>query len=340
MMSERMDLVVMRRNATRRLSHRRCMLWGMEQKMEETTLKVSVVISACDNREHLFARSFDTWARQTMPHRDFEIVVVDDKARDSVLRLCRQRAWTDKLNVRYIRIDTKKNKKIRWETTFIPVLTNNVGFRKARGEVIVVTGPETLQAPRNLEIAWSMRDRKECGYGLVWRADSVGTDALARDWEKLKDKPLSELLDIPGVRGECPTRPPHKPEYWYLMAVAKKHIAEIGGIDERFSQGLCGEDTDFANRMGMIGVEPVFEHAMVGIHQNHAREDLDDGIHIDRRHGKGYNLWVHNWRLMKENREKKDPNPNRNRDWGTWDMITMEETHDAAIPPEEKKEEE
>lgn len=339
-MSERMDLVVGRRNAPRRLEERRKALWGVEIKVEDTTLKVSVIISASDKREKLFERSLDTWARQTMPKEDFEILVMDDWKREGLRQLCAQRAQQDGMNIRYMRIDYKRNRKIRWTPTFIPVLTNNVGFRKARGEVVVITGPETLQASRNLEVAWSMRNREECGYGLVWRANPGGTDKIAKDWEKLKNAPMEQLLEITGVKNECVTMPPHKPEYWYLMAVARKHVIDIGGVDERFSKGICGEDTDIANRMKMIGVEPVFEHAMIGIHQDHSREDAGDGKHINRKEGKGYNMWVHNFRLMEENLRRQDPNPNRNRDWGSWDMIVLDEIHDAARPEKSEGEQE
>lgn len=286
-------------------------------------MKVSVVISACDNRVHLFDRALDTWAVQTMPKDDFELLVVDDAQRDNLLQLCRDRSRSLGLNIQFIRID--KARSVIPVKSFIPVLTNNVGFRNSRGEVVVVTGPETLQASGNMEIAWTLKDRMECAYGLVFRANTTSTDYIARGWDRLKRLPIDHVLQIPGAKDVCMTIPPHPPAYWYFMAVAKRHIDRIGGVDERFLGGLCAEDDDFANRMRMAGVRPVFDHRIVGLHQDHSREDSNDGVHIDRKQGLGYNLWVHNYTLMQDNLAKGDPAANAGHEWGSAALVTLHE---------------
>ena len=85
------------------------------------------------------------------------------------------------------------------------------------------------------------------------------------------------------------------------MVVAKKHVETIHGVDERFAAGFCAEDDDFANRMNMSGVQPVFEHGMVGIHQDHAAEDAIDRTHSIRNTPEGIRLRQKNIALMKEN---------------------------------------
>lgn len=288
-------------------------------------MKVSVVISACDNRVHLFERALDTWASQTMPKDEFELLVVDDAERESLRQLCQTKGPACGLNIRFIRID--KSRSVIPVKSFIPVLTNNVGFRKAAGEVVVVTGPETLQASTNMEMAWTMRDRTECAYGLVFRANASATDYIAKGWDRLRRLPIEHLLQIPGAKDNCVTMSPHPPAYWYFMSVAKKYVEQIGGVDERFLGGLCAEDDDFSNRMRMAGVEPVFEHRIVGIHQDHSREDHNDGVHINRREGLGYNLWVHNFSLMQDNLVKGDPVANQGYDWGSSDLTIIDETY-------------
>ena len=126
-------------------------------------MRVSVVISACDNRERLFAMALDTWEWQTIPKEDFEIVMVDDAVRDGLRNLCRERATSSGLGIRFVRIDSSRS--VIPATGTIPVLTNNVGFRKASGDVVVVTGPETLQARDNLEVAAEMSSRQICEIG-------------------------------------------------------------------------------------------------------------------------------------------------------------------------------
>jgi glycosyltransferase involved in cell wall biosynthesis len=288
-------------------------------------MKVSVIISACDKREHLFEKALDTWENQSLPKDQWEMLVVDDAQREKLRELCREGARRHSLNIRFIRID--KGKSAIPVKTFIPVLTNNVGFRQARGDAVVITGPETLQARDNLKIAAGMVDRMECAYGRVYRASVKATEYMGKGWSKLKDRGMQQLLQIPGAKEECVTMPPHPPAYWYFMTVAREHVLRISGVDERFLGGLCGEDDDFSNRMKLAGVTPVFEPRILGIHQDHSREDRNDGIHIDRSQGAGYHFWVHNITLLKENLASKDPVTNKGHDWGSANLITLDETY-------------
>lgn len=262
-------------------------------------MKVSVIISVCDNRHDMFQRSLDTWAKQTMPKDQFEIIVVDDADRTDLKELCKKYANSHGLVFQYIRVDNSKS--VMPVKTFLPIVTNNVGFRKARGEVVVITGPETLQAEKNLEVAYTMRNRKQCAYGLVYRSNLEFMDKIKHSWSDLSESSFDNLLQIRGSKADCRTRPPHPPAYWYLMAVAKEHVESINGIDERFAQGICAEDDDFANRMEMSGVQPMFEHKMVGIHQDHSREDQKDPKHAIRKTPEGARLRQKNVALMRAN---------------------------------------
>lgn len=276
-------------------------------------MKVSVIISACDNRKDFFKRALNTWERQTS--KDFEIVIVDDGARNYE-EICRQYD----LNFQIIQIDKARN--LIKPKTFIPVLTNNVGIKMARGEVIVITGPETLQNANNIEVSASMANRRECAYGLVYKADKPSTEYISKNWTSFKDRKFEDLLYIKGVQAECLTRPPHPPAYLYYMAVAKQYALEIGGFDERFLKGLCAEDDDFAQRMAFFNVKPVFEHKIIGIHQNHSTNDNNDNIHLSRYSEEGMALWEHNKNLYKQNKENKLITANAGIEWGSSYLIT------------------
>jgi glycosyltransferase involved in cell wall biosynthesis len=287
-------------------------------------MKVSVIISACDNRSDMFRRSLDTWVKQTMPKSDFELIVVDDANRKDLRDLCHEYNKNHGLQFQYIRIDNSKC--VMPVTTFIPVLSNNVGFRQAKGEVVVATGPETLQSENNMEISYTMKYRQECAWGLIWKANADFVDIVRKDWEKYANKPFEELLKIRGAKHECLTRPPHPPAYFYYVVTAKENIEKIHGIDERFATGICAEDDDFANRMGMARIHPVFEHKIVGIHQDHSREDAGDPWHAIRRTPEGVRLREKNVQLMRRTAttgkyvanvlEKNDPKYDPDYCWG------------------------
>ena len=292
-------------------------------------MKVSVIISACPNREELFARSLSTYSRQNFDKKEFEILLVDDGDRSVLFGLCKLAYEDYGLQIRYIKIDPSKSTyQIK---SFTPALTNNVGFRMANGEVVVITGPETMWAENNLSVAYSMADRRQCAYGLVYRASPEFNKHIGQvvDWEK---QSFAQILNYPGAQADCRTRPPHPPAYWYYMAVARGYVMQIGGVDERFLGGICGDDDDFANRMRFSGVTPVFEHGMIGIHQNHESGDITDAVHsirhiTDAAHNnlRGWNeLRKHNLNLIHENIRNRDPVANKNHIWGDLNVV-MEE---------------
>jgi glycosyltransferase involved in cell wall biosynthesis len=285
-------------------------------------MKVSVIISLCDNRLDLFKRSLDTWVKQSLPKEDFEIIVVDDANRRNIHELCRDYSKIG-LQFQIIQIDNEKcDLPI---LTFTPVLSNNVGFRQAKGEVVCITGPETLQSERNLEIAYTFKDRQQCGYGLVYKSNALFVQDIAGRWAELKGLPVRDLLRIQGAAVECLTRPPHPPAYAYFVSVAKKYVEKIGGIDERFGQGFCGEDDDFANRMKMIMVEPVFEHKILGIHQDHSEIDKKSQKHSLRKTPEGVRLRKKNIELMSQTQLTGTAVANKDHLWGDPKVIIYHE---------------
>lgn len=283
-------------------------------------MKVSVIISACPNREELFERSLVTYAKQEFNKKEFEILLVDDGDRSELFELCKQAHKRFGLQFQYIKIDPARSSyPIK---SFTPALTNNIGFRKATGDVVVIAGPETMQAENNMKVAHSMANRRQCAYGLVFRAAPEFNEYLKQsDWEK---QSFDQLLRIPGAQAECRTRPPHPPAYWYCMAVARGYVMHIRGVDEKFLEGICAEDDDFANRMKFAGVTPVFEHNIVGIHQNHDAGDKEDTTHNIRQTTKWQELRRHNIALMHENIKRGDCVANRDHVWGNLNTITEE----------------
>ena len=277
-------------------------------------MSVSVIISLCDNRYEMFKRALDTWNNQTV--KDFELVLVDDGKRDDILELCKQ---YKELKFQFIRIDNSKcDKPIQ---TFIPILSNNIGFRNALGEVVVVTGPETLQAEKNIEVSCTMKDRKLCAYGLVYKSNKAFVKTISENWPQ----DFNSMLNIEGAKNNCLTKFPHPPAYWYYMAVAKKYVEAIGGVDEDFACGICAEDDDFSNRMRMSGVTPVFEHKIMGIHQDHSIGDADDPKHNFRYSHEGVALRQKNIFLMQQNLSNKKVIANTDHVWGDNKVIIFKE---------------
>jgi glycosyltransferase involved in cell wall biosynthesis len=271
----------------------------------------------------MMSRSLDTWARQTLDKNDFELIIVDDASRNDIKDLCFKSHKKMDIQFQYIRIDSSRcDVPI---TTFLPILTNNVGIRKSRGNVVVITGPETLQGEENLSVASTMANKNKCGYGLCFKSNVEFVSELDKNWDRYKNKHITDLIKMKGAAVSCLTRPPHPPAYWYIMAVAKKHIEKIGGVDEAFATGYCAEDDDFANRMHMAGIRPVFEHRIMGIHQDHSIQDAKDRIHSIRNEQEGRKLRQKNIDLMRQNLRNGKMVANQDHIWGDEKVITSHE---------------
>ena len=106
----------------------------------------------------------------------------------------------------------------------------------------------------------------------------------------------------------------------------QQYIEAINGVDEKFAQGICGEDDDFSNRMKFSGVKPVFAPSLIGIHQNHTREDANDRKHSNRYKEEGKKLRERNVLLMRKNRQERIVKVNTSHRWGDEKVITMHET--------------
>lgn len=289
-------------------------------------IKVSTIISMCDNRTHMFERALDTWVYQSLPKKEWELIVVDDALRDDVRILCQSAANTFSMNIQFVRID--KSRSTIPVKSFLPVLTNNVGFRKARGSVVVVTGPETLQGPRNLENALKIIDSKQAAYGLVYKATQETTDRLAKEWPLIKND-FARMIGLPNITWDA--LPSKVPGAWHLMAVERAYVDFVRGVDERFLGGICAEDNDFANRLWLAGAQPTNDANIVGIHQNHFREDENDPAHHNYVHNHCAHERERNLALLKSNILSLEPIVNPNHDWGGNHLITMHESYFCSI---------
>jgi GT2 family glycosyltransferase len=154
---------------------------------------------------------------------------------------------------------------------------------------------------------------------LVFRSNGDFVKEIEKKWNKHYN--FNELLSVNGARADCRTCPPHPPSYWYYMAVAKKHVEAIGGVDEDFATGICAEDDDFSNRMRLSGVTPVFEHNIIGIHQDHSFEDSLDIKHGIRTTDDGKQLRQKNVDLMRKNLSNRKIVANTDHIWGDEKVI-------------------
>ena len=279
-------------------------------------IKNSVIISI-KNRGDFLDRTLYTFAKQTMPKKEFEIVIVDDDSTDDLLDICKKHSSLSGLQFQYIKINTAKG--AIPQKGFTPALSNNIGFKKARGSVFIITGPESLQKETNMELTWKACHGPNCIYGIVYRAPPQFVDGLRsdRDWHSYTY--LNQLLQ------RC--KPPLQKEstggfWWYYAATRKEYIIAVNGVDERYMEGICGEDDDFAYRMKFLGLNLAHNHDIFCIHQDHSREDKKDFAHRIRFHNAQWRiLRSHNLAILLECRKSGNPIVNKDINWGAEEAI-------------------
>ena len=253
-------------------------------------MKVSIVLSIF-NRKQLFTRGFRSIDWQTMDKNDFEVILVDDGSTDDYRDLF---AKYPDLNITHIRYDHTQHPifkelnpdfdgegpEIWWHT---PALSTNLGFRYAKGEVILITQPEIIQGPENLDKGYRYAKCGNFVFGDVWQGLENFNIRLDREipcWE-LGDFPelLNQVKKLGGVNftPAC--------FYWYVGFLLKDACYKIHGVDEYMLRGCCGEDDHFRMRIELAGYKPVDRWDIIGIHQSHEDE-------LDFRHNRKTEHWT------------------------------------------------
>lgn len=285
----------------------------------EDGIRLSAVVSVF-NRDRFFERTLETYAKQHFPKEQFEIIVLDDKSTQNIKGLCHKYSEKYGLKFQYI-LFNRDGGAIR-PNGWTPALSNNIGFKKARGSVIVISGPETLICEDAFQRSWGGANEGYCVYGNVFRSN-------LRFVGKIEQTDLSKLsfAEIESIEGAKHLDGCTKGWWWYYVAVRKEHLINIHGVDERFMLGMAGEDDDFARRMSYSGVPLKRDPQIVGIHQDHSAEDKkcqNHSFRFDKRKWKS--LRSHNTKLLRDWLVKKDPVANKGIDWGSFEAIIDEET--------------
>ena len=190
--------------------------------------RISVVIPTC-GRIELLGRCLFALALQTMPRRDFEVIVVDDARSVGVQRLVNTLAAEGGLDIRMVRPEQGRG----------PAVARNTGWRAARADIVAFTDDDTVPHER-----WLVHGER------ALRAAGVDVAALG-------GRVVVPRREEPPTDHEAMTRGLEHGSFVTANAfVWRSSLQRIGGFDERFGRAWR-EDSDLefrlAERVGPVG---------------------------------------------------------------------------------------
>lgn len=191
----------------------------------------SVVIATRNKSPYLDRTLSSIFAQH--PACIYEVVVVDDGSTDDTAAVCQR------YPVVYCKVENEQYRS--------PGIARNIGYRLAKGDIVIAQSDEVLH--ESPEVIDSLCARL-----------TEGTFALA----SVKN------VDRWGNLMSWYSHPVHcARNLFFLGAVYRKDIYAIGGNDEEFDQGGY-EDNWFSDcLMGGLGLRAVYDDGIVGAHQNH-----------------------------------------------------------------------
>lgn len=224
------------------------------------------IVTAYHNRKDLFYNTLKT-INKFKGNLEVEVIAVDDCSSDEH-RIEDLKTEFSFLNV--IRLE-KENK---WYIN--PCAVFNIGFKHAKGDVIIIQNPECIHVGDVLEKASRIGDSDYFSFGC-YSIDQNKTELLG---VKLKDDfNLESILNIiePNYRpvthdgdngwyNHAMLRPVG---YHFCSVITKKNLDNLGGFDERFAHGIAFDDNEILLRIHKKGLNVKIINNPFVVHQWH-----------------------------------------------------------------------
>jgi glycosyltransferase involved in cell wall biosynthesis len=197
-------------------------------------MKVSIVIATYNKDKYLY-ETLKSIRKQAVSF-DYEIVVVDDGSQDNTSNICSR--WEVDKYIKLVNTDYRN-----------PSVARNVGYRAARGDIIIAQSDEVIHhTPTAIEDLCNQLHEGEFIIATVYN--------YCMHTQK-------QLFQYAGRRRSKP--------FFFLGSLWRKDLYAIGGNDEEFVNPGFEDDWFGACLMEGLGLRCVFLADVVGYHQDHPR---------------------------------------------------------------------
>jgi len=227
----------------------------------EKPIKLSIV-TAYYNRKELFLKTLGSIEASEYVD-DIELIVVDDGSKDSERLEDIQNNY--KFPIHVIRQEPE-------DKTYInPCVPYNLGFAKAKGELILIQNPECFHVGDLISNALHQTTDENYLVFAAYALSKEATHGLAN-----QDKQLN-LLNKASNGGQeegwynhsiINPRPLH-----FASCITKKNLEDLGGFDEAYADGIGYDDDELLMRIRHKGLKVQICDNPFVLHQNHYDEN-------------------------------------------------------------------
>ncbi|MEE6127294.1 glycosyltransferase family 2 protein [Chryseobacterium arthrosphaerae] len=228
-------------------------------------MKISIV-TAYYNRKKLFENTLSSIVNQSPdPSMELEVIAVDDGS-DEEERL-------EDLTEQYPFLKVIRLEKAdKWY--FNSCIPFNIGFREAKGDIVILQNPECLHYGDVLK--YTQKHINDSNY-ISFSCFSLGIEStdnlhtLLESPEKLQKLMADNNVGYIGDGLDCwYNHSVINPKgYHFCAAITKKNLYDLGGFDERFARGIAFDDNEFLHRVKLKGLQIEIIDQPIVLHQNH-----------------------------------------------------------------------
>ena len=221
------------------------------------------IVTAYYNRKQLFINTLKSINNSKI--KDIEVIAVDDCSDD-------EHRLEDLINeypfLRVIRLE-KKNK---WYIN--PCVPFNIGFKEAKGDIIVIQNPECLHIGDVLEYASKINVNEYVSFGC-YSVDKSITDKINGLIEFSDDEILNSFtlqqkrISHDGDTGWYNHSIFRPTEFHFASVIHKSNLDKLNGFDERFAHGIAYDDNELLIRIKRLGLKVNIVDNPFVIHQWH-----------------------------------------------------------------------
>lgn len=249
------------------------------------------VVTVTYNKSLQLERGINTILSQdTLPD---EIIIVDDGSTDNTEHVCAEltkRARELNVNLKYVYLDHPEPR--------ISCIPRNVGWKEAKGDIIVFTEPECLHVgntisellnkfelnPENSHLAsqvWTIQEKiyKKLSEDNFKRPQTI----LNHEYAQLTDN--SNMSNTKAPDSDWAITGQLNCAAGCLFAVKKEWLEDVGGFDESF-EGHGFDDFDLFNRLALYGKGVLKHDDIIVIHQWHEKNYPYNIYDMAERNGK------------------------------------------------------